>query len=376
MLAEIFPNHNYRMTPELKNIEKQIKKTHKFAFTPKYKTEFHTQLSEKAFFAITNQTFEKLDWDIVYVDEHSIEAKRKAKSLGMSQYTESIIVSFNYGNVTVKSESLGNEFWDNGRNSKRVHLFIHVFQDIEKNYNREELKELEKQQESKENWDDYQIPAELPKPNPIRKSNIVFPILFAFISAVVLAFLIAKISLTGKYIIFLFEFIVGLALAYSLKLGIKFGNFTDFNKLRNILIVSIFIVFIGNQLFQYNLILAENNFERIGFFEFLKLRLQQGLTIKSLNVGAIGLIISWLLQLGLTFVFGYLNLTRFLISYVIKRIPTEVIDFAFYHFVKGKDEAQVRTELSSLGWTNEQNQNEVFEAIDGIQGNNELNRTT
>ena len=49
--------------------------------------------------------------------------------------------------------------------------------------------------------------------------------------------------------------------------------------------------------------------------------------------------------------------------------------FAFYHFVKGKDESQVRAELASLGWTSEINQNEVFEAIDGIQGNNEMNRT-
>ncbi|SIT04297.1 hypothetical protein SAMN05421789_1226 [Kaistella chaponensis] len=362
------------MTQELKEVEKQIKKTHKFAFTPKYNTKFNTHLSEKAFFAITSQTFEKLDWDIIYVDKHSIEAKRKSKSLGMSQYTESIIVSYQYGNVAVKSESLGDEFWDNGRNSKRVHLFIHVFQDIEKKYNREELRALEKEQESKENWDDYQIPTELPKPNLIHKSNIVFPIVLAIISAIILALLIAKLSLTGKYIIFLFEFLVGLALAYLLKIGIKLGNFTDFNKLRNILIAAIFIVFVGNQVFQYHIILTENNFERIGFFEFLKLRLQQGLTLKSLNLGTIGLIISWILQLGLTFVFGYLNLNRFLISYVVKRIPTEVIDFAFYHFVKGKDESQVRAELSSLGWTSEINQNEVFEAIDGIQGNNEMNR--
>lgn len=377
-LEEIFPNQCLIliMNPELKEIEKQIKKTHKFAFTPKYKTEFHTQLSGKAFFAITNQAFEKLEWDIIYVDEHSIEAKRKTKSLGMTQYTESIIVSYNYGNVAVKSESLGNEMWDNGRNSKRVHLFIQVIQDIERNYNREELRQLEKEQESKDNWDDYKIPTELPKPKAIRKPNIIFPILIAIVSSIILAFILAKISLTGRYIIVLFEFLVGLSLAFSLKLGIKLGNFTNFNKLINILICSILIVFIGNQIFQYNIILTESNFERIGFFEFLKLRLQQGLTIKSLNVGSVGLIISWIIQLGLTFVFGYLNLTRFLISYVIKRIPTEVIDFTFFHFVKGKDEHQVRTELAFLGWTNEQNQNEVFEAINGIQENNEMNRTT
>lgn len=69
-------------------------------------------------------------------------------------------------------------------------------------------------------------------------------------------------------------------------------------------------------------------------------------------------------------------MTRFLIGYVIKRIPTEVIDFAFYHFIKGKDEYQVRSELAQLGWIDKQNQNEVFEAIDGIQGKNEMSKTT
>jgi len=35
----------------------------------------------------------------------------------------------------------------------------------------------------------------------------------------------------------------------------------------------------------------------------------------------------------------------------------------------------VRIELTSLGWSDEISQNEVFGAIDGIQGNNQLNRT-
>ncbi|MCH5716426.1 hypothetical protein [Niabella hibiscisoli] len=364
------------MTPELKEIEKQIPGKHKFGFTPKYKSDFHTQLSEKSFFAITNQVFEKLEWKVIYIDEHSTKARRKTKSLGMTQYTESITVSYDYGNVTIKSESLGNEIWDNGRNSKRVRLFIKVFQDIAKTYNREELKQLEKEQEAEENWDDYQLPSELPAPKKVKTPNILFPIVIAILTSIILAFALAKISITGKYMIFLFEFAVGLGIAFSLKLGIKLGNYTDIIKLRNILIASIIIVFIGNQIFQYNIVVNENNLGGIEFFGFIKLKLQQGLTIKTLNLGSIGLIISWAIQLGLTFVFGYLYLMRFLINYVIKRVPQEVTDFAFYHFIKGKDEQQVRLELSALGWSNENNQNEVFEAIDGIQGNNEMNRTT
>lgn len=359
------------MTPTIKELEKQISKTHKFAFTPKYKSEFYTQLSEKAFFAITNQAFEKLNWEIIYVDEYSIEAKRKTTNLGISQYTESIIVSYSHGMATVKSQSLGNEIWDNGRNSKRVHLFILVFQNIANNYNQKELKELEKIQESKDNWDDYKIPTYLPKPHPVRNPNIWFPITIAVFSSIILAYASAQATVNGKYIFFLFETLIGLALAFSLKIGIKYGNYTNYKKIKNILIASILIVFILNQFFQYNIILLENNLERIGFLNFLKLRFQQGLS----NFGSIGLIIIWIIQLGITLLFGYIFITRFLITYIVKRIPPEVIDFAFYHFIKGKDEHQVRKELAYLGWSNEQNQNEIFEAIDGIQTNNEINRT-
>lgn len=363
------------MTPDYKELEKQLSKTHKFGFTPKYKYEFRTKLSEKAFFAVTNKVFDKLEWDIVYIDEHSVEAKRKTKNLGITKYTESIIVLYNYGNISVKSESLGNELWDNGRNSKRVHLFIEVFKDIEKNYNREELNQLEKEQEAKDNWDDYVVPIELPMPKATKKPTIVFAAVITVLTSVILAFALAKISLTGNYILILFEFIIGTALAFALKFGIELGNYTNFLKLRNILIISILTVFLGNQIFQYNMILMENNFERISFFEFIKLRFEQGLTIKTLNVGGIGLVISWLVQLGFTFAFGYMHLTRYLINYTIERIPREVIDFAYYSFLKGKNEQEVRKELACMGWRDEQNQTEVFEGLEGVHGNNEMNRT-
>lgn len=361
------------MKSEIKQLEKQLPKKHKFGFTPQYAENFRTQLSEKAFFYIVHQVVEKLDWDIIYVDEHFIEAKRKVKSLGITQYTESISVRYDFGNVHVKSESLGNEIWDNGRNSKRVKLFINVFQSIEREQNSETLAEFEKEQAAKDNWEDYQIPTTLPTPNSIRVPNAVFPLVSSVLAALVLAFILAKVALaTGNYVLFLFDFILGLALAFSLKFGIKRGNFTDIAKLKNMLIVAVLLVFIGSQFFHYTIIAPY----QIGFIEFMKSKINYGLTIKSFNAGSLGLIISWIVQLGLTFAFGYLYLTRFLINYVINRVPTEVTDFAFYHFVKGKTEEQVRSELASLGWNEQQNQDEVFEAIEAIGLSNEMNRTT
>lgn len=364
------------MHPELKKIEKELPKKGKFGFTPRYSATFHTQLSEKAFFAVAHQAFEQLDWDVVYVDEHLIVAKRKAKSWGITRYTESINVSYSYGNVTVKSESLGNEMWDNGRNSKRVNLFMYVLHDIEKHYNREQVKQLEKEQVARENWDDYVIPAALPAPGSRRKPRIFFPLFMAIVVSVVLAFALARISITGKYVIVLFELFAGVALAVSLKLGMRLGNFTGFIQLRNILIFSILVVFVGTHVFQYIIVLSVFHLEPIGIWEFTKLRLQQGLIIKTLHIGTIGLIVCWAIQLGLTYVFGYMLLAKFLIGYVIRRVPPEVIDFAIYHFIKGKDEDQVRAELALLGWSDEQQQTEVFEAVSGIQHNNELNKST
>ena len=69
-----------------------------------------------------------------------------------------------------------------------------------------------------------------------------------------------------------------------------------------------------------------------------------------------------------------LRLASNLTAYQLERVPMEVVNFAFYHFVKEKTENQVRSELSKMGWTEEQDQNEVFESIGAVQGATELNR--
>ena len=63
-----------------------------------------------------------------------------------------------------------------------------------------------------------------------------------------------------------------------------------------------------------------------------------------------------------------------MIDYVIERVPVEVVDFAYYHFVKEKSEEEVRAELAKKGWSDIRNQDEVFEAISGLQYAYECNR--
>src|SRR5690606_8771080 len=142
------------MDDSLKLFEKEIVKTHKFGFTPKFETEFSTRLSEKAFIQLAMLAFEKLNWDLMDYDDNSIVAKRKVKNFGLSShtYTELIIAKLENGSITVSSESIKSSFWDNGMNSKRVLLFKYVLQEFENTLDTESIRRLETERDRIDNW--------------------------------------------------------------------------------------------------------------------------------------------------------------------------------------------------------------------------------
>ncbi|MGC5743155.1 hypothetical protein [Chryseobacterium sp. NFX27] len=362
------------MENSFKNFETTIKKKHSINFTPKYKEDFKTSVNETLFIAIAEKTFEKLDWDIIYKDDHNIEAKRKEAGWINERWTEIITASYKNGTVLVKSESLGNEIWDAGKNSKRVKLFIYAYQETLKTFDGQALKELENEVEKKNNWDDYIIPETLPKPMQTKAPNIALPIIGSLCLSLILGFVLAYLSVKGLYIIVLFEFLVATAIAFVMKYLIKLSNYTDFSKLKYLLGAMIILIYVLNQYFQYELILNGNNLERIGFLNFLQIRFTQGFTVNKINLGWIGWIISWIIQLGLTGIFLYLKIVAVLTNYIIERVPVEVLDFAFYHVVKEKSEKEIRSELAKKGWFNKRNQDEVLKAIMGTQNAIELNR--
>jgi hypothetical protein len=355
------------MENSFKNFERTIKKKHSINFTPKYKEEFKTSVNETLFIAIAEKTFEKLDWDLIYKDDNSIEAKRKEAGWVNERWTEIITAQYKNGTVLVKSESLGSEIWDAGRNSKRVKLFIYAYQETLKTFDQQALNELENEVEKRNNWDDYIIPETLPKPAQTKVPNITLPLIGGLCISLILGFIVAFLSIKGLYFLGLFEFLVATALVFVMKHVLRFSNYTDFNKLQYLFGAMILLTYISNQYFQYEVILNTNNLERIGFLNFLHIRFSQGFIINKINTGWIGWIVSWIIQLGLTGIFVYFKLANALTKYVIERVPPEVVDFTFYHLLKDKSEEEVRSELAKKGWSDIQHQNEAFEAIVGHQ---------
>lgn len=360
------------MTEELVKFEKSIKRKHRFGFTPKYEEEVNTKLNNIVIIPILIKCFERLGWTVIYQDEKSVEGN---KEKDLWEWGNKIKVTFEFGKIKVKSISLGNEFWDIGRNSLRVKLFIHVFKEIEEGFDQESIKELETATERANNWEDYKIPESLPQPMKSKESQIWIPIIGGIITALILGLILAFLSVKVIYIIGVYEVGVAFAIGFAFQFLIKFSNYTNSDILNYILIGVVVITYLSSQYFQYQIILNQEEFESFSFGEFMKVRFELGLTIKSLNTGWIGLVLSWLVQLIITYLIGVLRLTSSILTHLIEKVPMEVIDFALYHFVKDKTEEQVRSELAKMGWIEKQNQDEVFESIGAIQGAREWSKT-
>ena len=354
-----------------KDFERTIDKSSSFAFTPKYRESFKTNTRLNLIYAIAIKAFERLEWDVVFSDKNKVEAKRRND---FNSWSEKITVSIKpTGDVEVKSSSLGNEMWDMGRNSKRVKLFIHVYQEIELEYDEEKLDGLAAEVTRQENWDDYEIPSTLPKPKYVKEPQLIFPLVLAIVASILLGGLFA---VTSKYfyIILLFETGIGIALAFLLLQGVKLGNYTNYTMIRIIMGFSVISIVVLTQYFQYLMIIYEHNAFDLTFFQFIQLRIEAGFMFRDLNTGWVGWLVVIILQLVLIYYTCWLRLIFYITNFQFKRVPEEVVNFAIYHFVKGKSEIEVKNELAMKGWADRQSQEYVMEAVGAVYGQQELRR--
>lgn len=357
-----------------KDFEATIKAKHSFGWMPKYKAIIETTIRKDLITEVSSKVFEKLNWDVIHKDTESTEARRKNN---YGAWTEKIVVKVVAGGkIDVESATLGNEMWDFGRNSKRVKLFEFAFKTEEKTYDSKRQDELQNEVQRRDNWDDYVIPDSLTPPAKGIEPNFAIPSIGGLLISIVCALVIAYVSVKGIYIIGLFESLVGLAFGFTLKYLIRWGNYTDMEKLTYLIYAMIAVFFFGNQIFQYEIIVSNNNIADASFFDFIKYMFENGLKIKSLNTGWIGLVVSWILQVVIIYYITLLRTASSLVVYQMERTPPDVVDFACYHFVKGKSESEVRQELSRKGWTDNQNQNEVIESIRAIGDRQEIIRST
>lgn len=347
---------------------KTVKTKKVFAWTPRYQELIKTELSDPLIFSMAEEIFEKLDWELAYYNGERMMALKK-------NYWKEVIYKIHItptlkGSISVVSESTKGYF-DRGQNSKNVKLFIHVFNETLKTKSPEELADREAEIQKKENWDDYEVPAKLPKPAPVKTPNPLVYVLIGLITITILSFLLAYAS-SFVHIIFLYEVLIGIGLAFMLVKGIRWSNFIPRHIQTHCIVASILIT-LGGQFFTYLILLNENpGLINFNFIDFMSLRLEQGFTFRNTNLGWYGWIAIFILQPFLITAVAIQRVFIEVLVYVGERVPREVVEFATYHFVKGKTEQGVRTELSMKGWSDKTHQDYVFEAIGGLQEQQEV----
>lgn len=361
------------MNTELENLQSTIKRKYSFKYKPEFTESFKTEIEEGQIIPLIIEVLEKLDWPIVFRDKKSVEAKRKGD---WNKLTEKITVTKKAsGRIEVHSKSLESNFIDFGNNSKRTGLFIAVFQKLSSEYQKSgKLKELETEFNIKDNWEDYEIPSELPKPKEYRKPNLALTIIGGIIISVFFGILFAVLTFKFTYFIFIYEVALGIGIGYFFGQILKKTNYTEFRQLQFIIGMMVLVMFITSQFIRYQLAIAEHNIFGFNFFEYIKMLFKQGFKIDNFNTGWIGLTIIWAIQIVLPYFIAIAKVAGITANYIIKKIPEKVLEYAIYLLDTGKSESEVRAELSQKGWTKKSDQDNVFQAIIEISGFQEINR--
>ena len=364
---------NTEMNIELENLQSTIKRKYSFKYKPEFSESFKTDIKESQIIPLAIEVFEKLEWPIVFTDKKSVEAKRKGD---WNKLTEKVTITKKAsGRIEVHSKTIEGNFIDFGKNSKRTGLFIALFQKLAIEYKESgKLVELETELEKQNSWADYEIPTELPKPKEFGKPNFTLSIIGGLVIAILFGILLAFLTVNFTYIIGIYELGIGIGIGYLFGQILKKTNYIEFRPIQFIIGGMMIIMFITNQFTQYQLIIAENNVTGLGFFEFMKMRFEHGLTIKDLNTGWIGLTLSWIFQMVFPYFLAVAKVAGITANYMIGKIPEKVLEYAIYLFDMEKSESEVRAELAQKGWNKKSDQDNVIQAIVEISGFHQVNR--
>ncbi|MFD2824454.1 hypothetical protein ACFS5M_12300 [Lacinutrix iliipiscaria] len=361
------------MKIEYENLRNTIKRKHSFKYKPEFTESFKIDIEDNQVIPLIIEVFEKLEWPIVYRDKKSVEAKCQgdfSKLVG-----KLTIKQINSNRIEVNSKSLEGNFFDFGKNSRRTGLFIALFQKLATEYKISgKLSELVTEYEKENNWSDYEIPSELPKPKGFVKPNFGLSMAGGFVIAVIFGILIGFLTVNFIYLIGIYELGIGFGMGYFIGQVLKKTNYMNFKSIQFIIGGMVLVMFITNLFTQYQLIITENNISDLGFFEFMKLRLEGGLNIKDLNTGWIGLTLSWVFQIVFPFILAQAKVAGITINYIIEKIPEKVLEYTIYLFEMGKSESEVRAELAQKGWNKKSDQDDVILAIAEISGLHQFNR--
>lgn len=355
------------MEVKFKEYEKKIKKIHKITFNPQYCEKLKVKVKESYIIPISIKAFQKLGWEVVFNDDRRVEAYRKDKFNNSTEKIKVLILSPE--EIEVRSISLTSGLWDQGHNSQRVKLFVYAFREIEKGLTREAYNEAEDRLLSNF-WDTYSPPEVLPAPENKTFPNVITFFLGSVLISLMMSYGISWISLKGYYTSVIAETVIALSIALAFNFLFRISNYSSYRTIKYLLTATIFFTYSLSHLFiMGSLFFIKTS---LTFHDLVNVRLNNDILFQSTGNIYEGFLLSFGFQISLTLFIAILRVNNNLRAFKIKRVPQEVTDFAYNQFLEGKNQNQVRMELTRKGWVNLKEQKEVMEAVEAFYGRKNL----
>lgn len=337
----------------------KVKTKASFKWTPEFSSQLQTNLPKKIAIITIARAMIAMDWFVVHVENDTIEAKRKSD---FGDPSEKVIVTLNGNKLNITSKSIKNSLCDFGRNSRRIEEFKLSYKEIESLYDESKVVNELEEIAQKEKEEEYQIPDELTKPKRQKEKNISYLLGGGVFFSLVLGGIIALFA-SLFYVIFLYDFLIGLITAIVFGYLIKLSNISSFNLVRFIGFASIGLSYFLSQVYRFFYIVNQNNISDASIIDYFNAKLEQGLQYKESSLGMIGLIVAWIIEVAVALVFYNLKVAQKVIKFDLEHAPEDVVDFAVYWFNEGKDEEGVRKELYNKGWYDKDQQDIIINAV-------------
>jgi hypothetical protein len=348
----------------------KIKTKTSFKLTPKFYSELSTYLPNKIALQSTAKVAMTLGWPVVHFEDNIIETKTVNRHGSLS---EKVIIVIDEGKLSITSTSIENNLCDFGKNSKRVEEFKIAYKEIESFYDEDKIAETLEELTLKEEKDKYQIPEELRKPKAPREKKIAYLVIGGLLLSMALGGVIA-FAASLIYVVFLFDFLIGLGTGYAFSYLIKLSNISNFYKVRFIGFASVGLSYFLSQVYRFIFIVNQNDIIDASIIDYFIAKLENGLQYRDLNMGMIGLIVAWVFEVTIALIIFNYRAAQEVIQFDLENAPADVVNFAMHWFNEDKDEDEVRTELHKKGWENKEQQDLIFKAVSALATSHQMNR--
>jgi hypothetical protein len=222
--------------------------------------------------------------------------------------------------------------------------------------------------EDTDEQEQYLPPDTLPPPLPASAGGfgaIAGPLIVALcISLVVGVAMFAIGQLVYVYI--LFNWAAGAAIAWPLAKAPEKGYLSKGALFVAVLGCSVLVYLVFNIAMYVYVIGQAGGAEGFGFIDFLLVRAEQEPVINDLKPGVVGNFIVWAIELGITVYYAWHKVSAAVVVGRFQSVPTEVTSLVIYYQGEGLSEVNVRSELSTRGWTRMEDQDRAFDAAGAL----------